>query len=201
MSMPTDEEVQVTMSDWGDITVEGNDVYFSTSVTSESITHLFTIMKQLEKKLLTRMIEVDGYRPEIRLYINSEGGDMFAGFSAHDLLKQMKIKVITVAMGCCASAATFLLLAGHRRMIGPKAHVLIHSMASEGFMGKFEEIKDEMKNCKKFQKMIIEIYEDNCNIPKDEMKKLMKKDVFLAPKKCLKWNIVDEIMIPKKINY
>jgi len=33
------------------------------------------------------------------------------------------------------------------------------------------------------------------------MKRLMKKDVYLTPKKCIKWNIVDEILIPRTIDY
>ena len=198
MTTPEDE---VDISEWNDITVEGNEIFFSTDVTSESVCYLFKILKQLEKRLLILMVQLDGYKPEIRLYINSGGGDMFAGFSGHDLLKQMKIKVVTIAMGCCASAATFLLLGGHRRLIASTGHVLIHSLASEGFMGKYDEMKDEMKNCNKFMEMIKELYEEHCNIPPTKMKKLMKKDVYLTPQKCLKWNIVDEIMEPKKIDY
>ena len=187
--------------EWDDIKVEGNEIFFSTDVSDESVCYLFTLLKQLERDLLAQMAMNEGYKPEIRLYINSGGGDMFAGFSGHDLLKQMKIKVVTIAMGCCASAATFLLLGGHRRLIASTGHVLIHSLASEGFMGKYDEMKDEMKNCNKFMEMIKELYEEHCNIPPPKMKKLMKKDVYLTPQKCLKWNIVDEIMEPKKINY
>ena len=200
--MNTQEDEEVRITEWNDITVEGNDVFFSTEVTAESICFLFKVLKQLERDLLAKMMQVDGYKPEIKLYINSGGGDMFAGFSGHDLLRQMKIKVITVALGCCASAATFLLLGGHKRLMGPKAHILIHSMASEGqAWAKYEEMKDEMKNCEKFQDMICQMYDENCSIPEKDMKRLMKKDVYLTPKKCLKWNIVDEIMEPKKINY
>ena len=193
---------EIEINEWDDITVEGNDVFFSTAVSAESICFLFKILKQLERVLLAKMIQIDGYKPEIKLYINSEGGDMFAGFSGHDLLRQMKIKVTTVALGCCASAATFLLLGGHKRLMGPKAHVLIHSMASEGqAWAKYEEMKDEMKNCKKFQSMIRQMYDENCSIPSKDMKKLMRKDVYLTPQKCLKWNIVDEILVPKTIEY
>ena len=197
----TTQEDEIELTEWNDITVEGNDILFSTDVTSESICYLFKLLKQLEKRLLSIMVQVDGYKPEIKLYINSGGGDMFAGFSGHDLLKQMKIKVITIAMGCCASAATFILLGGHKRLISSTAHVLIHSLASEGFMGKYDDMKDEMKNCDKFMEMIKELYEEHCNIPSKKMKKLMKKDVYLTPAVCIKWGIVDDILEPVTIDY
>lgn len=185
--------------EWDDIKVQGNEVFFSADVDTDSVCYLFKILRQLETSLMYKMIENPGYVPEIKLYINSNGGDMFAGFSAHDQLQQLRVPVTTIAVGCCASAATFILLGGTKKMIGQRAHVLIHQLATDGFWGKFEDLKDEMKNCEKFMDMAKNLYEENCDIPEKKMKNLMKKDVYLTPDECLKWKIVDEIMKPKKV--
>jgi ATP-dependent Clp endopeptidase proteolytic subunit ClpP len=198
---PKTDSNEVDDGEWDDIKVQGNEVFFSADVDDDSVCYLFKILRQLETNLLYKMIENPGYKPEIRLFINSNGGDMFAGFSAHDQLKQLRVPVTTIAVGCCASAATFILLGGSKRMIGQRAHVLIHQLATDGFWGKFEEMKDEMKNCKKFMNMAKDLYEENCDIPEKKMKNLMKKDIYLSPEECVKWKIVDEILQPQKIIY
>jgi len=198
---PITETETETETTWDDISVEGNEIFFSTEVNDESICYLFKIMRQLERKLLACTVACPDYKPEIRLYINSVGGDMFAGFSGHDQMTQLRVKVTTIAVGCCASAATFLLLGGHKRLIAPRAHILIHQIATDGFWGKFEDLKDEMKNCEKFMKMAKDIYHQHCDIPEKKMKNIMKKDIYLTPKKCVKWGIVEGILEPKKINY
>ena len=196
-SEPTENIVDTPEFD--DITVVGNEIFFSAEVADDSVCYLFKILRQLERQLLYKMIENPGYAPEIKVYINSCGGDMFAGFSAHDQLRQLRVPVTTIAVGCCASAATFILLAGSKRLIGPRAHVLIHQLATDGFWGKFEEMKDEMKNCEKFMEMAKALYEENCDIPDKKMKHLMKKDIYLSPDECVKWNIVDAILKPQQI--
>ena len=194
----TDSKDNTESDEWDDIKIIGNEIFFSADVDTDSICYLFKVVRQLEKDLLYRMIENPGYQPEIKIYINSNGGDMFAGFSGHDQLKQIRVPVTTIAVGCCASAATFLLLGGRKKMIGERAHVLIHQLATDGFWGKFEDMKDEMKNCEKFMDMAKTMYEEHCDIPEKKMKNLMKKDIYLNPDECVKWKIVDEIMKPPK---
>ena len=177
--------------DWDDIKVVGNEVFFYTDVSDESVVYLFKVLRELEKELLYKMIEMPDYKPTIKLYLKSDGGDMFAGFSAHDQLSQMRVKVTTIADGCCASAATFILLGGHVKLMKPHAHILIHSLATDGFWGKFEDMKEEMKNCEKFMDMIKRLYEEHCEIPEKKMKSLMKKDIYLTPEECIKWKVVD----------
>ena len=185
--------------EWDDIKVVGNEIFFSADVDTDAVCYLFKVLHQIERDLLQKAIELPGFEPEIKLYINSGGGDMFAGFSAHDHLSQMRVKVTTIALGCCASAATFILLGGHKRMMGPRAHVLIHQLSADGIWGKFEDLKDDVKNCEKFMDMATSLYEDNCEIPEKKMKNLMKKDIYLTPDECMKWKIVHEIMKPVKL--
>ena len=62
-------------------------------------------------------------------------------------------EIETIAEGTCCSAATFMLLGGKKRMIGKHAHILIHQL-SAGFMGKYKDLRDELKTCKKIMKMM-----------------------------------------------
>ena len=176
------------------VEVVGTDVFFTGPIDEESVQELVTNLKKLENKLLKQAVDLQGYTPKIRLFIRSDGGDVFAGFSAMDHISRSRLHVTTVADGCCASAATFLLLAGHRRAIGAHGYVLIHQLATDGFWGKYEELRDEMKNCDKFMKSIRSIYESKTRLPSRKLNKMLKRDIYLDASMCKKYSIVDEIM-------
>ena len=174
------------------VRVAGTDIFYYGDITTDAVLELNTKLKKLERTLLKKAIDLPGYQPQVTIHINSGGGDIFAGLSAMDHVAASRVKVVTVADGLCASAATFLLMGGHRRMIHPSAYVLIHQLSS-GFWGKYEEMKDELKSCEKFMTVIREVYERKANIPQKKLDNMMKRDIYLTSKECLKYEIVDEL--------
>lgn len=176
-----------------DACVVGNEVFFYTYIDDDTILWLHRELRNLETKLLKKKAKNPGVSPKIILYLKSDGGDMFAGMSGMDFISNMRVPVYTVADGICASAATFLLFGGTKRYVKSHAHVLIHQLSTDGFWGKFEDLKDEMKSLKKFMKMIKGVYENRANIPQKKMDSLMKKDVYLDARQCLKYQIVDDV--------
>lgn len=174
------------------VRVEGTDIFYYGDITTDSVLELNTKLKRLERNLLKQAVNLPGYKPQITIHINSGGGDVFAGLSAMDHVASCRVKVITVADGLCASAATFLLMGGHRRMMFPSAYVLIHQLSS-GFWGKYEEMKDELKSCEKMMAVIRDVYERKACIPQKKLDKMMKRDIYLTSRECLKYKIVDEL--------
>lgn len=178
------------------IPVIGSNIYFYLDVTNETITKLITSLKKLDIKLRKQAIELDGYKPKIKLFIRSGGGDVYAGFSAMDHIHSMKTHVTTIADGFCASAATFLLMAGKVRMATPSAYILIHQISSGSFWGKYEELKDEMKMCDNLMEMLKNIYTTKTDLSEKKLNKLLKRDITLTAEECLKFNVVDQISCP-----
>jgi ATP-dependent Clp endopeptidase proteolytic subunit ClpP len=178
------------------IQVEGSNIYFYSEVSDESITKLILSLKKLDKKLRKQAIEFEGYKPKIKLFIRSGGGDVYAGFSGMDHIRSLKTPVTTIADGFCASAATFLLMAGRVRMATPSAYILIHQISSGSFWGKYEDLKDEMKSCNKLMIMLKKIYNERTELPEKKLKKLMKRDIILSAEQCLEFKIVDRIACP-----
>jgi ATP-dependent protease ClpP protease subunit len=171
----------------------GNEMFFYSDVTTDDILEFTEEFKKLENKLLKQSIDFPGFKPEIRINICSDGGEMFAGLSAMNVIEKSRVKVITIAQGACCSAASFILLGGHERRMGKNAHVLIHQLSTNGFWGKFEDLKNEMDSCSKFMDMITKVYLEKTKIPEKEFKKLMKKDIYLNVEECLKYNVVTSI--------
>ena len=80
------------------------------------------------------------------------------------------------------------------RQINKHAYMLIHQLSS-GMWGKYQEQKDTMENNDRLMKMIIEIYEEHTKIPKKELNKLLKHDLWWDAETCLKYGLVDEIVL------
>jgi ATP-dependent protease ClpP protease subunit len=171
--------------------VVGNEMFYYGDITSESILDFTEKFRKLESGLLKMSADIIGFTPSVRVNIMSDGGDLFAGFTAMNILQRSRVHVITVAHGACCSAATFMLLGGKERRIGRNAHILIHQLSTGSFWGKFEEMKDEMRTASKLMDMIRRTYFQHTKIPEKKMKKLLKRDIYLEPEECIKYAIVD----------
>lgn len=132
---------------------------------------------------------------QIFLHIQSFGGYIFSGLSAMDTLIEAgeNIPVTTLIDGCAASAATFLSVVGTRRLMRRNSYMLIHQLSS-GMWGKFEDIKDEVVNLTLFMNTIRNIYGEYTKVPKRELDKILKKDIWWDSVTCKKYGLIDEII-------
>lgn len=84
----------------------------------------------LANSIVAQLLFLEAEDPEkdIRLYINSPGGDISAGFAIYDTMMLIRSDVMTICMGQAASFGAFLLCAGTKgkRVILPHSRVLIH---------------------------------------------------------------------------
>ena len=113
--------------------------------------------------------------------------------AAVDHIRNSIVPVDTVINGCAASAATIMSVVGKSRYMQENSFMLIHQISS-GMWGKFEELKDDMKNSELLMKKIVAIYEEHTNIPKKELAKILKHDLWWDAETCLKYGLIDEII-------
>lgn len=160
-----------------------NCIYFYTDVSLKNVMKLNQMMKEIEKM---------GHN-DIHLYINSSGGDIYAGFTGFNHIKHSKNKIHTYCDGMCASAATFLLLAGDERHMFEYSELLIHQI-STGTWGKYEELCQDLENNKTLMKLVRTFYDKHTEIPKKVLDELLTKEINLSSSLCKKYNIIDEII-------
>jgi len=165
-----------------EVITEGDTIFFFCEVDNDSIRDLCIALKKLSMKYET-----------IKIIIQSDGGDLYSGLAAMDFIRGLGRRVETIVHGFCASAATFILLGGTVRKMGKNAWILIHQMSSE-FGGTYQDLKADMKTNKKLMKQFREIYTEYSTIPEDKLDELMKSDITLSSKYCLRYNIVNEII-------
>jgi len=185
--MPTtDEEKEIEIND--SVKTIGNEILFYGDIDRENALEFVLQFKKLEIDMIKKKAELVGYEPQIRIHIMSDGGDIFSGLNMMNVLERSRVKVVTIAQGSCCSAATFVFLGGSERRIGKNAYLLIHQLTTE-FWGSFQDLRNEMKTSAKFMKMLKKMYMSKTEIPEEKFKKLMKKDIYLSPRKCIKYKI------------
>lgn len=180
------------------VEIQNNRIYYYTDVNEKSVLQL---NKSIHKILNNAKVHSAQFDQPLKnsgsliLHIQSYGGSVFAGLSAMDTLEYVgrQIPVTTIVDGQAASAATFISLAGTKRLMYKRSYMLIHQVSS-GHWGKYEEFRDEMDNLDGLMNTIYDIYGEYSKIPKRELRKLLKRDLWLDSKTCFEYGLIDEII-------
>lgn len=180
------------MKDPSFIETVSNRIYFYSEIYRSEILQLNRRLRELNNDLLIQAAIQERVPADIILHINSYGGSIFAGLSGMDEIIGSKVPVITVVDGCCASAATFMSVAGKHRVIRPNAFMLIHQLSSVSW-GKFRELEDDRKNNVKLMETIKAIYNKYTKIPAVMLEEILDHDLWFDAQKCLELGLVDEI--------
>ena len=92
------------------------------------------INKDSADKLIKDLLVLESESNDpVRIFINSPGGDVDAGFAIYDMVRFVSCPVIMIGMGLVASAASLILLAvpAEHRVGLPNSSYLIHQPLSE----------------------------------------------------------------------
>jgi ATP-dependent protease ClpP protease subunit len=135
----------------------------------------------------------EDFTPTIHLRINSYGGDLFAGISTVDTIRDLKSRVYTYVEGAAASAATIISIAGKKRFIGKNAFMLIHQLSSV-CAGTYEQMNDGQENNKRLMALIKSLYKQYTKIPMKELDSILKHDLWMDSDTCLKYGLVDNVI-------
>ena len=173
-----------------DINKMGNKIYFYEDIDKETIIALIKEIQVLTYELQLQASKY-GFEPHIDLHIYSPGGDAFMGLSIYDFIKQNPVPIYTYIDGNIASAATFMFLAGKKRFMSPNSTVLIHQV-STSFWGKFEDLKDEVKNTTEIMKIVRNLYSSNTTMKKKDIDAILKRELFLNYAECEKNGFITE---------
>lgn len=170
----------------------GNTIYYYADVNRPSILALNTRLRKLAYESRKRALQEEQEPVGITLRISSYGGSVFAGIAGMDAIRTCPVPVTTVVEGGAASAATFLSVAGSKRVITRHSFMLIHQLSS--FMwGKYSEFKDEMSNLDKIMRIIKDVYSRRTKIPEAKLEEILQHDLWFDANECIEQGLVDRI--------
>ena len=95
---------------------------------------------------MAQMIHLESDDPDkdISLYINSPGGDVYAGLAIYDTMRYVRSDVQTICFGMAMSMGAILLAGGAKgkRMALPNSKIMIHQGHTSGLRGPGDRRRD-----------------------------------------------------------
>ena len=160
---------------------------------------LLKFIKNAEKRWNNFLLEfsdlVKNAEPKpLKIFINSNGGEIFAAIPIIDAIINSPIPIYTYIEGMSASAASLISMVGHKRFITKNSFMLIHELRG-GVEGTYSNILDEKENCDKIMTVIKRTYLNKTNnkLDNDFLDKILKRDLILTSEECLNYGLIDEI--------
>jgi len=120
-----------------------------------------------------RALEAD----EIKIFINSPGGDVFSGMSLYNALKAHPATVKTYNTGLAASIASVIMLAGDEIYTYENALTMIHN-AYCGAIGSATELRNTANVLDKIDDQIVGIYQKATGVDKIIIEEMMAKETW-----------------------
>lgn len=155
---------------------------------AESAAHLIRMWNIVDKDL------PPCDRKPIKIFIDSCGGSVTAGFIIIDAISLSDTPVFTINMGTAYSMGLCILAAGHRRYAYPSATFLFHEGSTD--IGQIDAGK--FKNYSKFYEMLLERLKNfllaNTNMTEEMYKEKYRDDWWFFAKEALEYGFIDEIL-------
>ena len=174
----------------------GTDVVSDKFLQTRSIMLSGEIDKESAEKVVKQLLILEAESDEpIKVFINSPGGDVDAGFAIYDMAKFVKNEVYMIGMGLVASAATLVLLAvpAERRLGLPNSSYLIHQPMSR-MEGVATDIEIYTKQLERTRDRLNHIVATQTGQPIEVVMKDTDRDYWLDAQEAITYGLISRVV-------
>ncbi|MFC2629469.1 MAG: ATP-dependent Clp protease proteolytic subunit [Lancefieldella rimae] len=147
--------------------------------------------------VIAQLLHLESQDPEkdISLYIDSPGGDVYAGLGILDTMNFIKPDVSTICVGMAASMAAVLLAAGAKgkRLALPNSMVLIHQPSS-GVQGQQTDIQIVADETKWIRQHLNELLSEYTGQPLEKVNVDTERDNYMRAQEAADYGLVDRVI-------
>src|ERR1700759_5586983 len=140
-------------------------------------------------------LEAEDPDTDIRIYINSPGGDVYAGMAIYDAMQFVKPDVQTYCVGMAMSMGALLLAGGAagKRFVLPNSKVMIHQ-GSGGFRGTPADIQIAAREILSLTRRYAEGIAYHSGKDVEQVVRDIDRDRFLGPDEAVGYGLADSIL-------
>ena len=153
---------------------------------------------QIANLVIAQLLHLESEDPDkdIFIYINSPGGDVYAGLAIYDTMQFVKPDVSTISIGMAMSMGALLLAGGAagKRMALPNAKVMIHQVWTGGFGGQATDVEIRARETLNLKRRIEEIIARHANQDLEKVTQDMNRDYFLSAEEAKDYGIIDRVI-------
>ncbi|RME07962.1 MAG: ATP-dependent Clp protease proteolytic subunit [Anaerolineae bacterium] len=160
------------------------------------------INDQVANLVVAQLLHLSKEDPEapIQMYINSPGGQVYAGLAIYDTMQMIPNPISTVAVGMTASFGTVLLTAGTKGQRYALPHATIHMhQPLGGAQGQATDIQIQAREILRLKTRLNEILAHHTGQSVEQIEKDTDRDFWMDAEEARKYGLVDEILeVPEK---
>src|ERR1700745_1530933 len=153
---------------------------------------------QVANLVVAQLLHLESEDPEkeISVYVNSPGGDVYAGLAIYDTLTFVKPDVRTICVGTAMSMGAVILGAGTKgkRSALPNAKILIHQVWTGQFGGQASDVEIRAREVLDLKRRVEQILADHTGQPLERVAADTDRDHFMTASEAIEYGLIDEVM-------
>lgn len=136
---------------------------------------------------------------DIQMYINSPGGEIYAGLAIYDTMKMIPNRISTVAVGVTASFGTVLLAAGAKgqRYALPNATIHMHQPLG-GARGQATDIEIQAREILRLKSRLNQVMAEATGQTLEVIERDTERDFYLDAAAAVEYGMVDKVLDPPR---
>lgn len=128
---------------------------------------------------------------DLKVHVNSPGGDAFVGIAVYNRLKRYEGKVTIYVDGWACSAASVIVMAADELIMGLGSMLMFHE-ASSIVWGSKTDMRKEAEVLDELEEGIIDIYMTKANETREEIRKKVDAETWFSAKKAVELGFADK---------
>ena len=140
-------------------------------------------------------LESDDPTKEIKLYVNSPGGQVYSGLAIVDTMNLIKPDVSTIVVGMAASMAAIIAARGEKgkRFALPNAKIMMHQPSS-GFEGTSADIEISAREVLSLRHRIDEMMAEATGHSVEKIHQDTDRDYWLTAAAAAEYGVIDRVI-------
>jgi ATP-dependent Clp endopeptidase proteolytic subunit ClpP len=141
--------------------------------------------------------KVSGAR-ELKLRINSPGGDVFDGLAIHNMLARFQGKITVTVDGLAASIASLIAMAGDVVVMPTNSMMLVHN-PNGGVLGEASDMADMDSLLDKIKSQMVNTYAMKTGLTLEKLDALLDAETWLTASEAKDLGFADEVVAPANV--
>ncbi|TMK97283.1 MAG: ATP-dependent Clp protease proteolytic subunit [Actinobacteria bacterium] len=139
-------------------------------------------------------LEAEDPEKDVCLYINSPGGQVYAGLAIYDTMQHIRPDVQTVCCGIAMSMGALILTGGTpgKRMSLPNGRILIHQPTG-GFQGQATDVDIHARETIALRARLDEMYAQHTGQSVDQVHDAMERDRYFTAEQARDYGLIDRL--------
>src|SRR3954469_13762696 len=157
---------------------------------------------QIANLLVVEILYLESQDPDrdIHLYINSPGGQAYAGMAIYDVMQHVRCEVSTICVGMGMSAAAMILCGGApgKRLALPNAKIMIHQGTAGTGRVTPSDMEIALRETLAIRRRMVEIIAHHSGRSVEQVERDVDRDYYMTAGEAMEYGIIDDILKPRR---